>query len=297
MTYAANLKSRMGRLVIYAIVILLALICLLPLWNIVAISFSSSEAVSANAVGLIPVNFTTAAYTKILDDAQFWRSFGISVIRVALTLVLNMILIILMAYPLSKSKKEFRGRNIYMNIMIFAMLFSGGMIPGYLLIKNLEMLNTVWSLILPGAVPIFSVILVMNFFSAVPRALEEAAFIDGASPLQVLFRVYVPVSIPALATVALFSIVGSWNDFFSGLIYMTKVSNYPLMTYIQSLNVNIAELLQAGTNAKELSSLTEISNKNLNAAKIVVAVIPLLLIYPLLQKYFVTGIVVGSVKE
>nr|WP_301290375.1 carbohydrate ABC transporter permease [Paenibacillus sp. 1781tsa1] len=276
---------------------MLALVCLLPLWNIVAISFSSSEAVSANAVGLFPVNFTTAAYTKIIDDAQFWRSFGISVLRVALALVLNMILIILMAYPLSKSKREFKGRNIYMNIMIFAMLFSGGMIPTYLLIKNLDMLNTIWALVLPGAVPIFSVILVMNFFSAVPKALEEAAFIDGANPLQVLFKVYVPVSIPALATVALFSIVGTWNDFFSGLIYMTKVSNYPLMTYIQSLNVNIADLLQAGTNSSELSNLTEISNKNLNAAKIVVAVIPLLLIYPLLQKYFVTGIVVGSVKE
>nr|WP_221192496.1 carbohydrate ABC transporter permease [Paenibacillus sp. ACRRY] len=276
---------------------MLALACLLPLWNIVAISFSSSEAVSANAVGLVPVNFTTAAYSKIIDDAQFWRSFGISVLRVALALVLNMILIILMAYPLSKSKREFKGRNIYMNIMIFAMLFSGGMIPSYLLIKNLDMLNTIWALVLPGAVPIFSVILVMNFFSAVPRALEEAAFIDGANPLQVLFKVYVPVSIPALATVALFSIVGTWNDFFSGLIYMTKVSNYPLMTYIQSLNVNIADLLQAGTNSSELSNLTEISNKNLNAAKIVVAVIPLLLIYPLLQKYFVTGIVVGSVKE
>ncbi|WP_339272996.1 carbohydrate ABC transporter permease [Paenibacillus sp. FSL W8-0426] len=297
MPYSANVKDRIGRFAIYAIVIFLALICLLPLWNIVAISFSSSEAVSANAVGLIPVNFTTAAYTKIIDDAQFWRSFGISVLRVVLTLILNMILIILMAYPLSKSKREFKGRNIYMNIMIFAMLFSGGMIPSYLLIKNLDMLNTIWSLVLPGAVPIFSVILVMNFFSAVPKALEEAAFIDGANPLQVLFKVYVPVSIPALATVALFSIVGTWNDFFSGLIYMTKVSNYPLMTYIQSLNVNIAELLQAGTNSSELSSLTEISNKNLNAAKIVVAVIPLLLIYPLLQKYFVTGIVVGSVKE
>nr|WP_279391586.1 carbohydrate ABC transporter permease [Paenibacillus polymyxa] len=276
---------------------MLALICLLPLWNIVAISFSSSEAVSANAVGLVPVNFTTAAYTKIIDDAQFWRSFGISVLRVVLTLLLNMILIVLLAYPLSKSKREFRGRNIYMNVMIFAMLFSGGMIPSYLLIKNLNMLNTIWSLVLPGAVPIFSVILVMNFFSAVPKALEEAAFIDGASPLQVLFKVYVPVSIPALATVALFSIVGTWNDFFSGLIYMTQVSNYPLMTYIQSLNVNIAELLQSGTNSAQLSNLTEISNKNLNAAKIVVAVIPLLLIYPLLQKYFVTGIVVGSVKE
>ncbi len=297
MSYSKNQKGRIGGLVIYAIVILLALICLLPLWNIVAISFSSSEAVSANAVGLIPVNFTTAAYTKIIDDAQFWRSFGISVLRVVLTLLLNMILIVLMAYPLSKSKREFRGRNIYMNIMIFAMLFSGGMIPSYLLIKNLDMLNTIWSLVLPGAVPIFSVILVMNFFSAVPKALEEAAFIDGASPLQVLFKVYVPVSIPALATVALFSIVGTWNDFFSGLIYMTQVSNYPLMTYIQSLNVNIAELLQSGTNSAQLSNLTEISNKNLNAAKIVVAVIPLLLIYPLLQKYFVTGIVVGSVKE
>ncbi|MEW4427897.1 carbohydrate ABC transporter permease [Paenibacillus pabuli] len=297
MSYSANIKERIGRFVIYAIVIMLALACLLPLWNIVAISFSSSEAVSANAVGLVPVNFTTAAYSKIIDDAQFWRSFGISVLRVALALVLNMILIILMAYPLSKSKREFKGRNIYMNIMIFAMLFSGGMIPSYLLIKNLDMLNTIWALVLPGAVPIFSVILVMNFFSAVPKALEEAAFIDGANPLQVLFKVYVPVSIPALATVALFSIVVTWNDFFSGLIYMTKVSNYPLMTYIQSLNVNIADLLQAGTNSSELSNLTEISNKNLNAAKIVVAVIPLLLIYPLLQKYFVTGIVVGSVKE
>ncbi|WP_318628314.1 carbohydrate ABC transporter permease [Paenibacillus polymyxa] len=297
MPYSVSLKDRIGRFVINTVVILLALICLLPLWNIVAISFSSSEAVSANAVGLVPVNFTTAAYTKIIDDAQFWRSFGISVLRVVLTLILNMILIILMAYPLSKSKREFRGRNIYMNVMIFAMLFSGGMIPSYLLIKNLDMLNTIWSLVLPGAVPIFSVILVMNFFSAVPKALEEAAFIDGANPLQVLFKVYVPVSIPALATVALFSIVGTWNDFFSGLIYMTQVSNYPLMTYIQSLNVNIAELLQSGTNSAQLSNLTEISNKNLNAAKIVVAVIPLLLIYPLLQKYFVTGIVVGSVKE
>lgn len=296
-SYSASLKDRMGRFVIYAIVILLALICLLPLWNIVAISFSSSEAVSANAVGLLPVKFTTAAYSKIIDDAQFWRSFGISVLRVALSLVLNMILIVLMAYPLSKSKREFKGRNIYMNIMIFAMLFSGGMIPSYLLIKNLDMLNTIWALVLPGAVPIFSVILVMNFFAAVPKALEEAAFIDGANALQVLFKVYVPVSIPALATVSLFSIVGTWNDFFSGLIYMTKVSNYPLMTYIQSLNVNIAELLQSGTNSAQLSNLTEISNKNLNAAKIVVAVIPLLLIYPLLQKYFVTGIVVGSVKE
>ncbi|RCX16419.1 binding-protein-dependent transport system inner membrane component [Fontibacillus phaseoli] len=130
-----------------------------------------------------------------------------------------------------------------------------------------------------------------------PRALEEAAVIDGANPMQVLLKVYVPVSVPALATVALFSIVGTWNDFFSGLIYMTKVTHYPLMTYIQSLSINISDLVKEGANSSSLANVTEISNRNLNAAKIVISVVPLLMIYPMLQKYFVTGIVVGSVKE
>lgn len=292
-----SFKAKLGLTVIYVIVILLALLCLLPLWNIVAISLSSSAAVTGNAVGLTPVDFTTAAYEKIMDDMQFWRSFGISVLRVILALVLNIVLIILMAYPLSKSKKEFPGRNIYMGILIFAMLFNGGMIPTYLIVKKLDLLNTIWSLVLPGAVPIFSVILVMNFFIGIPKSLEEAAVIDGASPLQVLMKVYVPCSVPSLATVALFSIVGSWNDFYSGLIYITKVKNYPLMTYIQSLSVSIEELLKSNASASTLTNALEVSNHNLNAAKIIVAVIPLLLIYPILQKYLITGIVIGSVKE
>ncbi|SHO44447.1 carbohydrate ABC transporter permease [Anaerocolumna xylanovorans] len=292
-----SLDSRLRNVIIYTIVILLALICLLPLWNIVAISFSSSAAVTAQRVGLFPVQFTLAAYEKIMGDAQFRRSFGISVTRVVLALVINIILIVLMAYPLAKSSREFKGRNIYMNLLVFAMLFNGGMIPTYLVVKQLNLLNSIWSLILPGAVPIFSVILVMNFFVGVPKSLEEAAMIDGATPFQILFRVYVPVSKPSLATVALFSIVGSWNDFYSGLIYITKIKNYPVMTYIQSLSVNIEELLKAGMNSSSLESVTEVSNQNLNAAKIVVVVIPLLLIYPLLQRYLITGIVMGSVKE
>lgn len=290
-------SERIGRVTIYSIVILLGLVCLLPLWNIVAISFSSSEAVVANSVGLKPVNFTIKAYQMIMEDAQFWRSFSISVVRVVIALVINLILIVLMAYPLSKTKKHFKARNIYMNILIFAMLFNGGLIPTYLVIKNLNMINTIWSLVLPGAVPIFSVILIMNFFIGVPKSLEEAAIIDGASPLQVLLRVYIPISLPALATVALFSIVGSWNDFFAGLIYMTKVTNYPLMTYIQSLTIDIADMIKSGASTDSLQNIAEVSNRNLNAAKIVVSTIPLLLIYPLLQKYFITGIVVGSVKE
>lgn len=297
MVHQKSAVARIGAIAVYAIIILMGLMCLLPLINILAISLSGSAAVTANQVGLIPVDATLAAYKKLVEDGQFWRSAGISVLRVVLQLAINMIVIVLMAYPLSKPKREFRSRGIYMKILIFAMLFNGGLIPTYLVIKELNLLNTIWALVLPGAVPIFNVILLMNFFAGVPKSLEEAAVIDGASQLSVLFKVYLPCSLPVLATVALFSIVGSWNDFFSGLIYITKVRNFPLMTYIQSLNINIADLVKAGASADTLASISDISNKNLNAAKIVVSTIPLLLIYPFLQKYFVTGIVVGAVKE
>lgn len=291
-----GLGAKIRTIIIYAVVIFLGLICLLPLINIVAISFSGSAAVAANRVGLLPVDFTTSAYTRIIEDFQFWRSFGISVVRVFLTLVLNLGLAIPMAYVMTKNTHEFRFRNIYMNLLIFAMLFNGGMIPTYIVIRNLNMLDTIWALVLPGAVPIFSVILMMNFFRSLPRALEEAAVIDGANPIQVLLRILVPCAKPSIATVALFSIVGSWNDFFSGLIYMQKVENYPIMTYIQSLSIDLQELVESASSST-LQNLAELSNRNLNAAKIVVAVIPLLIIYPFLQKYLISGMTVGSVKE
>ena len=184
-----------------------------------------------------------------------------------------------------------------MNLLLFAMLFSGGMIPNYMLIKNLHLLNTVWALILPGSVTTFNVILVMNFFIGIPKSIEEAAVIDGANPFFILLKIFIPCSKPVLATVALFSIVWNWNDFFGGLIYMTKIRNYPLMTYVQSLNINIAELVRGGAGAEALKDAMAVSNKNLNAAKIVVAVVPLLFIYPLLQKYLISGMVLGAVKE
>lgn len=283
--------------IIYIIVILLGLGCLFPLLNIVAISLSGSAAVSANKVGILPVDFTLIAYDKIVSDGQFWRSFMISVIRVFLALLLNLAVTVPMAYAMTKSKKEFRARNIYMNLLIFAMLFNGGMIPTYILVRNLGMLNSIWALVLPGALPIFNVILLMNFFLGIPKSLEEAALIDGASPFQVLLKIMIPCAKPCLATVSLFSIVGSWNDFFSGLIYMQKLEDYPIMTYIQSLNVDIQQLLKSGASSSTLENVTELSNRNLNAAKIVVAVIPLLMIYPILQKYLITGMVMGSVKE
>jgi len=287
-------KAGMG--LIHVIVIAMMLACLLPLWNIVMISFSAAEAVDANLVGLFPVRFTLRAYEKLFSDTQFWRSFLISVERVLLALAFNMILTALMAYPLSKTKRQFKMRGFYINLMIFAMLFSGGLIPSFLNIRRLGLLNTVWSLVLPGAVPIFSVILLVNFFRGIPRSLEEAAVIDGLNPLQILLKIFLPCSKAAVATIALFSIVGTWNDFFSGLIYIRTKANYPLMTYIQSLNVDLVAIAKTG-DVNALRAAMEVSMRNLNAAKIIAAVIPLLCIYPLLQKYFITGIVVGSVKE
>lgn len=292
-----SFPSKMRTAIIYVIVLMLGLICLFPLLNILAISFSGSAAVMANRVGVLPVDFTLTAYNKILLDEQFWHSFMLSVIRVILTLALNLALTIPMAYAMTKSKKDFSARNIYMNLLIFAMLFNGGMILTYILVRNLGLLNSIWSLVLPGALPIFNVIMLMNFFLGIPKSLEEAALIDGANPFQVLLKIMVPCAKPSIATVSLFSIVGSWNDFFSGLIYMQKVKDYPIMTYIQSLNVDIQELLKSGVTSTTLENATELSNKNLNAAKIVVAVIPLLMIYPVLQKYLISGMVMGSVKE
>lgn len=293
MIKSKSFGSRVVDVCIWTVILLLTAACLFPLLNMVAISFSNKSAAAGNLVGLVPVDFTLASYTTLLKEGQFWRSFGISVARVVLGTALNLILVVLMAYPLSKSKREFGSRNIYMNLLIFAMLFSGGMVPLFITIKNLNLLDTIWSLILPGAVPIFNVILLMNFFKSVPKSLEEAAMLEGCNKWQILFKIYIPISLPALATIALFSIVGHWNDFFSGLLYINKTANYPLQTYIQQLSVDITKV----TNAAQLQSVADISNKTLNSAKIVVSTIPLLVIYPFLQKYFVNGMVMGSVKE
>ncbi|KAA1184176.1 MULTISPECIES: carbohydrate ABC transporter permease [Paenibacillus] len=291
--YASNIKGRIADVIIWVFVLAFALSCLIPLVNLVAISFSDNAAASANLVSIFPVNPTFSSYEKLLSDSQFWRSFMISVERVVLGLLVNMVLMILTAYPLSKSSRVFTGQKVYMNLVIFAMLFSGGLIPTFMVVKELNLLDSIWSLILPGAVPIGNVILLMNAFRAVPKSLEEAANIDGASQWRILGTIYLPIVLPTLATVTLFTIVGHWNDYFGALVYINKTANYPLQTYIQQLSVEVQNI----TDPEKLLELAKVSNKTLNAAKIVVSTLPLLLIYPFMQKYFVSGIVVGSVKE
>lgn len=293
MIKSRTIGGKAADVIIYLLVFIMTLFCLFPLLNMVAISLSDKAAASANMVKLLPVDFTASAYATLLGEAQFGVSFWISVKRVVIGTLINMVLTILLAYPLSKTEKDFRGHNFYMYLVIFAMLFSGGMIPVYLTVKSYGLLNTLWALILPGAVPVFNVILLMNFFKGVPKSLEEAAAIDGASKFTILVKIYLPVSLPALATIVLFCIVNHWNDFFSGLVYMSKTSMYPLQTYIQQLSVDMSQV----TNPEQLKRFAQVSNKTLDAAKIVVSTIPLLVIYPFLQKYFVSGIVIGAVKE
>lgn len=292
-----NVKSRIRIAFTYFVVILAGILCLFPLWNVVCVSFSSNVAVTANRVIFYPIDFHLESYKKLLEDAQFWTSFVTSFKRVVLGWSINTVLTVLMAYPLSKTENQFRGRNIYMGLLLFAMLFNGGMIPSYMVVRKLGILDTIWALTLTGAVPIFNVIMVKNFFTGIPKSLEEAAMLDGATPMQILTRIYLQCSKPVLATVSLFSIVGHWNDYFKGLIYITKVKRYPLMTYIQSISVNLQELVERGVTEEELMDLSLISSRSLDSAKIIVAVIPLLMIYPLLQKYLITGITIGAVKE
>jgi len=181
--------------------------------------------------------------------------------------------------------------------VIFLMLFNGGLIPTYVLVSNLGMINSIWALILPGAVPIFSMIMLMNSFKGIPHALEESALIDGAGPWRILMQIYAPLSLPTIAVISLWSVVGHWNDFLSGLIYMTDRTLWPLQTYIQSLGSNIDYGQMRNMNIEEILRMMELSSITFDSAKVIVAMIPVLLVYPFLQRYFVKGIVMGAVKE
>jgi putative aldouronate transport system permease protein len=275
------------------LLILITLLCIYPVWYMLVVSFSDKSAVAAGQVFLWPKDFTVAAYRLILDDIQFFKSFGISVARVILGTITTFVVVVLMAYPLSKTSKEFKPRNIIMWILIFAMLFNGGLVPWYMTMKALGLTNNIWGLVLGGGLPVFNVILVMNFFRNLPKELEESAIMDGAGPWRILLNIFLPLSKPVLATILVFTIVYHWNEFFQAMVLMTKNDQYPLQTYIRSLTV-VTDL--SNMDAESAKLLTSTSNQTLNAAKIFISMLPLLVIYPFFQKYFVKGITLGSVK-
>ena len=289
----------MGRKVFLAVdvivILLLCLICMVPLLNLLAYSFSASQPIIENKVFLWPKEFTLKAYQYVLESKEFWSSVSVSVKRVLLGVPLNTLLTILVAYPLSKDERQFKARKYYVAYMLTVMLFNGGLMPTYYIDSKTKLIDTVWALIIPGAVPIFNCIVLMNFFRGIPSELEESAKLDGASQWQILWRIFIPISKPSLATIILFSLINHWNSWFDGLIYSNHTTNYPLQSYLQTLVTSTTEILAQG-DVKAIAKLVDINDTNMKAAQIFISVIPLMLIYPFLQKYFTTGLTMGSVK-
>jgi len=271
-----------------------SILCLLPIIHILAISFSSGSAAAAGEVTLWPVEFTTVAYNNVFGKPEYLRAFWISVQRVVLGTSLSMFLVILTAYPLSKEVHHFRLRTFYAWFFVFTILFSGGLIPTYLTVKSFGLIDTLWALILPTAIPVFNIILLLNFYRDLPKELDESSRMDGAGHFKTLWKIYVPLSLPALATTGLFTVVGHWNAWFDGMLYMNHTENYPLQTFLQTV---IVKMDFRFIKSENVEMMLKLSDRTSRAAQIFVAAFPILIIYPFLQKMFIKGIVMGSVKE
>jgi putative aldouronate transport system permease protein len=242
-----------------------------------------------------PVDFTLSSYEFAVKGGKFFAALWVSVKRVLLGVAINMVLMICTAYPLAKSKERFSWRNVYIVFFVFTMIVSGGLIPTYILVVKARLIDTLWALVLPGALPVSTMIILMNFIRQMPQDIEEAAMIDGAGVFSRIFKVILPLLKPALATVGLFCIVGHWNDWFSGIIYMNRPENYPLQSYLQTLLTSIEELMRvAGIDYTRLLGM--MNARTGRASQLFLGALPMMIVYPFLQKYFTTGLVLGSVK-
>jgi multiple sugar transport system permease protein/putative aldouronate transport system permease protein len=278
----------------YVILAVLTASCLYPLWYTLCLSLSNKAAVNSGQVTLFPIGPNLTSYKQIMGDLLFINSFWISIMRTSIGTVLSLMVLILMAYPLSKNKSEYSLRNTLMWIVVFCMVFSGGVVPWFIIMQRYHLTNSILGLVLAGGLPVFNLILIMNFFRNLPKDMEEAAIVDGAGPWSILFRIVVPCSFPVLATIALFTSVHHWNEFFQGLILSSGQQHYPLQTYIQQMVVTIPSTQMT---PEMLQRMEQLSNRSLDAAKVFIALIPMLCVYPFLQKYFITGIMLGSSKE
>ena len=273
----------------YLIVGLFALMCFVPILLVVIYSFTPYDLYLKNHFDFFPSRLTLDAYRMVMNYRYIWTGYVNTLYITGFGSILSLTVLVLTGYPLSK--KDLKGRNVYMTLWIITMFFSGGMIPNYFLIRTLGLLNNRWSLILPGLVSCYNLILMKNYIQNLPGSLEEAALIDGANDLVVLFRIVLPLSAPILATLGLFTAVGYWNSYFNAIMYMTKRSNWPLQLVLREL------LFESAVN--EMTALDERVSTPflLKMASIVVATVPIMCIYPFLQKYFMTGLALGGVKE
>jgi putative aldouronate transport system permease protein len=268
-----------------------ALIAVLPIIHIIAVSFSNTAFLSAKEFNLLPKSFTLDAYRYIFSTNSLPNSLLVTVYITIGGTIINLLFTLTMAYSLARTTLV--GRRPVMLLIIFSMLFSGGMIPTYLVIRSLGLLDTYWSLILPGAISAFNLIIIKNFFQQLPQGLEESAKIDGANDIGIFLRIVLPLSMPVIATFTLFYAVGHWNTFFSAIIYINDAAKWPIQVQLRQIVIISSSLSDTGDfDAAEVNQLSEA----IKMSVIVVATLPILLLYPFLQKYFVKGVLLGSIK-
>ena len=282
----------------YLFLILFALTTLLPFLNLVAKGFSGESAVISGRVLFWPLDPTLKTYSYVLRGNTFFNAFKVSLLITLVGPVSAVVVTAMTAYPLSRS--NFRGRKGFLYLWVFIMLFNGGMVPNYMLYRVLGLMDTMWCLMLPGLVSVYNMLLIKNYFETLPDSLEEAARIDGASNMRVLFQIVLPISLPMLATITLFYAVSYWNDYFTARMYISSIDKRPLQLYLYDLINNALQIMNQGadgnTGALSADDVMNLTPESVRAAAITLSTLPILLVYPQLQKYFVSGIVVGSVK-
>ncbi|MGN7456096.1 carbohydrate ABC transporter permease [Paenibacillus pasadenensis] len=290
----ATREDRAFGIVVYAVLGIVSLIVLYPLYYVLIASFSEPLKIMNGEIWLWPKGFTIDSYAKILDNDAILRGFLNTVLYTVAGTALNLTMTVLAAYPLSRS--DFVGRNLFMGLMVFTMFFGGGLIPSYLLIKNLGLLDTFWVMILPGAVSIWNIIIMRTYFQqSIPPEIQEAAVIDGCSSFGTLLRVVLPLSMPILAVTVLFYAVGHWNAFFNALLYLSDRPKFPLQLILREILIQgqTDDMVRAST---ESAIKARQAVEGIKYAVLIVANIPMLLLYPFLQRYFVKGILVGAIK-
>jgi putative aldouronate transport system permease protein len=287
----AEFSSVFFRWLNYIMLALFALATVFPFINIIATSFSSSRAISAGEIFLWPVEFNLDAYRNLIDDGQLIVAMKNTIVITIAGTAFNMLFTILAAYPLSKSR--LRGRNGMLMAVLFTMLFSGGMIPHFLLVNALGLINTYWAIWLPALISVYNMFVMKSFFEGLPEEVEESAAIDGANELTILWRIILPLSMPVIAALTLFYAVGWWNSYMNVLIYIRSTDKMSLMVKLyQMIDMVSPELLKSGEGVGQVS----ITPEGIRAASIVFSITPILCVYPFLQKHFVKGVMLGSVK-
>ena len=272
---------------------LLGLAMFLPFLNVIAQSFSSSEAVTSGKVTFWPVDATTINYRYVFSDASIWRAFAVSVfITVAGTLI-NLVATATLAYPVSR--EEYVGRKLIMLMVLITMIFSAPLIPNFLLMKNLHLMNTPWAMILPGAISAFNFFVMHSFFKQLPAEVIDSARIDGCGEVRILMKMVVPLSKPVMASLGIFYAVGHWNAYMNALYYIDQPKWWPLQVLLKKMFET--DDLSIDPGASQFSELAFTSPEGIKMATIVIATLPIILLYPFLQKHFVKGLTLGAVKS